>query len=185
MPRPINISRFVLRTFDRWLRKAKKELSDKNVVLKDEILQLEKARERIKEQPDQDHCQSMIMAFLLPLLDLERRDAARYLNKAVAKGIPATAKARQKLAEELRRGWFGYTEQSIRETVRCIFPKRGHRVREYVREGKPIKSYWRVYGDPAEWLLPLTLLSKNARELYPYILAAPIRKASNWHKRRY
>ena len=102
----------------------------------------------------------------------------------MAQGIPRTAEARQKLAEKLRRGWFGYAEQNIREVVRFIFRKRGQRVREYVREGKPIKGYRRVYGDPAEWPLPLALLSENARELYPYILAAPIRKASNWYKRR-
>jgi hypothetical protein len=126
----------------------------------------------------------MAVSFLLPWLDCMRRDAARDLNEAVADGIPRTPRARRNLARRIRMGWLGYLEQSIRDAVRFVFPVRRQAVGEYVREGKTIKGYGRAYGDPSQWTLPLALLSENARELYPYILSAPMPKASNWHKRR-
>jgi len=159
-------------------------LAEEDLVLLDEILEIEKARGRLGEHPDDDPTQTMAVSFLLPWLDFMRRDAASALNKAVAGGIPRTPKAREDLARRLRMGWFGYVEQSIRDTVRLVFPLRRQAVREYVRAGKVIKGYGRAYGDPTQWALPIALLSENAREIYPYVMAAPMPKASNWHKRR-
>ena len=174
----------LLATFDRWLRQARRELVKEDLVLLDELLEIEKSRSRLRERPDDDPVQTMAVSFLLPWLDFMRRDAARALNRAVAGGIPRTPAARRNLARHLRMGCLGCAEQSIRDTVRFMFPVRRQVVRDYVRDGKTIKGYGRAYGDPAQWPLPPALLSENAREIYPYVLAAPMPKASNWHKRR-
>jgi len=114
------------------------------------------------------------------LLDEWRRLAADTLNAEAEAGLPKTDAARRQLGARVRVGPFWSMEHEIRALVRVVYPVRVERVAAHQRRGRPTREYSRTYGDPAQWRLSLALLSDAARLLYPYVLAAPLRKDSRW-----
>ena len=162
------------------LHATHRRLASPNVVVFDEVLALHSAQlELLRGRPGSIR-KAANAALMLPLLDTWRRLAAHELNEAAAQGLPNTAAARRRLAASIRVGTFGTIEHQIRALVQVLYPIRRNEVCAHQRRGRPTRGYFRTYGDPAEWKLPPALLTDSARDLYEYVLRAPLPKKSGW-----
>jgi hypothetical protein len=162
------------------LRSCHRRLSSPDVVVFDEVLALRKAQlELLRGRPGAIG-RAAKAALIMPLLDTWRRLAAHVLNEATESGLPKTAGARKRLAATVRSGTFGTIEHQIRALVQVLYPIRRNEVSPHRRRGRPTRGYFRTYGDPKQWKIPLALLSESARGLYEYVLRARLPKKSGW-----
>jgi len=166
-----------------WLNDTEQCLTEEKVVILDEIRWVRRIRSKIAKGTWKEINEAVTVSMFAPMLDMMRRIAAQQLNEAVSGGVPKTEKARKSMARDIR-FWFGILEHEIRDIVRYLYPIRRNDVADYVRDGKVIKGYTRIYGDPSHWNIPEALFSENARIFYPYILKAPLPKRSNWYQQR-
>ena len=162
------------------LRATHRRLSSPNVVVFDEVLALRTAQlELLRGRPGAIG-KAAKAALIMPLLDTWRRLAAHVLNETAESGLPKTAGARKRLAASIRAGSFGTIEHEIRALVQVLYPIRRNEVPAHQRRGRQTRGYYRTYGDPKQWKLPPALLTESARELYEYVLRAPLPKKSGW-----
>ena len=178
-------SQEVVKAMGNLLKSCERQLIEQDVVIFDDIRELRRLQTRVSTGEGKAVTRAVKYSLWVPLLDYWRRLAVKELDRAVASGVPKTTKARRRLAMNLRIGLFGSLEHVIRDTVRHLYPIRWHEVPSYTREGKAVKDYNRVYGDPKKWVLPDPLLSDNARLIYRYVLEAPLPKKSNWDSWRF
>ena len=167
------------------LKFCERLLTEQDVVIFEDIRELRRLQARVSTGENKAVTRAVKYSLMVPLLDYWRRLAVKVLDRAVARGVPKTTKARRRLARNLRLGWFGLLEHFIRDTVRYLYPIRWHEVSDHTREGKAVKGYNRIYGDPTKWRLPDPLLSDSARLIYRYVLEAPLPKKSNWNRWRF